>query len=362
MTGADIWRIRSDTLDSRFVRYGVPLASVASALLVTQLIVRDVYPETSALFIAAVMVSAFYGGSGPGLVSTILATLALNYYLTSPAYSLKISVASLVHSSLFLFPALLISLLGGIQRRLTVDLQAENKARASEKEVRRELLHRLVNAQEEERRRISRELHDQMGQYLAALMWGLQSLKDSTHVQPPARKDIERLGELAQQLDYEVDHLVLELRPTVLDDVGLHSALVQHFERWSEHSKVVVSYRIAGIEHQRLPASIETPIYRVVQEALTNVLKHARTKRVSLTLERRKDHVLTIIEDNGCGFDSDALERASNVHTRLGLLGMRERVEMAGGTLNVESTPGKGTSVFVRIPLMSNGNGGVPHE
>src|SRR5207249_2562945 len=141
-----------------------------------------------------------------------------------------------------------------------------------------------------------------------------------------------RSSGLAQQLQGIVDglgravqHLAWELRPTALDDLGLHTALLHYVERWSEHSKIEVDFQNIGLESGRVPSPIETTIYRIVQEALTNVLKHAQAERVSIILECTNDRVLAIVEDNGCGFDAEAMMTSSEAERYLGLLGMQER-------------------------------------
>jgi signal transduction histidine kinase len=139
------------------------------------------------------------------------------------------------------------------------------------------------------------------------------------------------------------------LHPAVLDDLGLEAALRRYTAEWSENNGVPVDFHSDGVEARRLPLQLETTLYRITQEALTNVTRHANAKRVSVLLERRPGHVSLIVEDDGGGFD--AVSQASAAKGRLGLLGMRERVTLAGGTLEIESTPGAGTTVFVRVPL-----------
>jgi PAS domain S-box-containing protein len=217
-------------------------------------------------------------------------------------------------------------------------------------EARTALLRRIVTAQEEERLRIARELHDQMGQHLAALMLGLKATID--HIQnPAAAKEAQRLHDLANRIGQEVHRVSLELRPTALDDWGLQTALTNYAADWSARARIPVQSRFVGIDRRRLPSPVETALYRTVQEALTNVLKHARAARVSLIVERRADQVLAIVEDNGRGFDVEAVMGAPDAGGRLGLLGMQERVALVGGTLEVESRPGGGTSLFIHIPL-----------
>jgi PAS domain S-box-containing protein len=229
-------------------------------------------------------------------------------------------------------------------------LQAEIVERKRTEEARRELIRRLVTAQEEERGRIARELHDQMGQHLTALMLGLASLKEACQDQPLADDRLRQLQRLTNELGQEVHHLAWELRPTALDDWGLQTALSNYVEEWSERYSIPVDFHSIGLDQGRLTPEIEATIYRAAQEALTNILRHAEARRVSLILERRQDHVIAIFEDDGHGFDTEAVMDTTRTQRWLGLLGMKERVALVGGTLQVESTLGAGTTLFVRIP------------
>jgi two-component system, NarL family, sensor histidine kinase UhpB len=224
--------------------------------------------------------------------------------------------------------------------------------RKDAEQLRYHVLSRIVAAQEEERRRVSRELHDQMGQNLAALIVGLEGLKANVAAAPAALDHLRELQELANRLSQEVHSLAWELRPPALDDLGLHAALERYVEQWSERSGVIVDWHANGFTARRLPSEVETTLYRVVQEALTNVLKHAQASRVSIILRIAADHVLAIVEDNGQGFDAEFTMRALDLHHKLGLVGMRERVLLVNGTLNVESVPEHGTTVYVRIPVI----------
>lgn len=216
--------------------------------------------------------------------------------------------------------------------------------------ARRELHRQLADAQEEERRRISRELHDHMGQHLAALILGLEALKESAS-EPHERVRVQQLQALASVIGSEVHDLALELRPTALDDLGLPSALRHYAEQWSGRYDIPVDVHSNSPEQPRLPPAIETTLYRIVQEGLTNVAKHAQATRVSVIVEQRNGIVQLILEDDGCGFPVDAVMNAPHTERRLGLLGMRERATLAGGTLDIESAPGRGTTLFVRIPI-----------
>jgi signal transduction histidine kinase len=208
-----------------------------------------------------------------------------------------------------------------------------------------EILRRLASAQEDERRRISRELHDEIGQLVASLLLGLNNLAES-HAIPAEAETLRQLRGTAQAIAAEVHNLAVELRPTALDDLGLVRALGSYAEAWSARTKICADFHASGFTG-RLEPTLETALYRIVQEALNNVFKHARARQVSIILARKPAEVSVIVEDDGCGFDPER-ERKAN---RLGLLGMQERAALAGGELRIESSSGQGTTVLVRIPV-----------
>ncbi len=241
--------------------------------------------------------------------------------------------------------------------QVNASLEQEAAARLRIEQARERLLQRVVNVQEEERRRISRELHDSMGQQLTALLMGLQMLPEWPEPGPRAPsypQQIEKLREMATELMQQVQRLAWELRPAALDNLGLQAALQQYVETWGEQYGTPVRFIAHGqTEAERLPEQIETTLYRVVQEALTNAQRHAKAKNVSVLLEREPTTVTAIIEDDGQGFaigkTSDNSERL--LPRNLGLLGMQERMELVNGTLTIESTPGQGTTIYARVPL-----------
>jgi PAS domain S-box-containing protein len=228
-------------------------------------------------------------------------------------------------------------------------VQERTAALAASNQARQELLRQLVRAQEEERLRIARDLHDQLGQQITALLLGFKQLEGAAQGTPLAAM-LPPLQDLTQQLAKDAHHLAVNLRPTALDDVGLIPALERLVEDWGRQARITTAFHSQGIYRDRLPLVLETTLYRAVQEALTNVGKHAEARSVSVLLERRDDEVVAIVEDDGRGFDPDAAP-ARTERPPIGLRGMSERVAQVGGTLEIESSPGSGTTLFVRVPL-----------
>lgn len=245
-------------------------------------------------------------------------------------------------------------------KELSDSLQAEIVERRRAESERASILRRLVMAQEEERRRIARDMHDQFGQQLTVLLLKLGMLKEDCGVQNGLREQVESLEEVAGQLDADVDFLVWQLRPTALDDLGLQDALTNFAQNWSMHFGIPVEVLARGLPYEFSTSEIDTTLYRIAQEALNNVAKHARAANVSVILERRADAVSLIVEDDGVGFESEGV---SGVDAKgLGIVGMRERAALVGGTAEVESHPEEGTRVIVRIPLPPSAQEGETDE
>jgi signal transduction histidine kinase len=210
--------------------------------------------------------------------------------------------------------------------------------------VSRDALRRVVEAQELERASLARELHDETGQALTSILLGLKSLEDSVEGDK-AHVAVGELRELVVSTLQNVRRLAVELRPSALDDFGLVPALERLVTTLREQSDLVVDLE-ARLGDERLPAEAETALYRIVQEALTNVVKHARASRVSISLVRKGGSAVVVVEDDGHGFEPDATRAEA-----LGLVGMRERVGLVGGRLTVESTRGSGTTLVAEVPL-----------
>ena len=226
-------------------------------------------------------------------------------------------------------------------REVAVRTQAEERVKS--------LLERLVSVQEEERRRIARNLHDHLGQQMTALRLTVAALKAGPLPPEELRDRLERLDGIATKIDRDLDTIAWDLRPAALDDVGLNAALATLVNDWSKTHGVTAELHVTDPDAIRLTGEVESHLYRVVQEALNNVTKHAAATRVSVLLERRDHNVIVIIEDDGRGFDVEkAMEKG---HQRMGLIGMQERAALVGGSMEIESAPGKGTTLFVQMPV-----------
>lgn len=208
------------------------------------------------------------------------------------------------------------------------------------------LSQRLIKAQEDERLNLSRELHDESGQLLAGLLFELGILERNALNPKKVEEKIQELKTTAHELQDNLHKLAVNLRPASLDHLGLVTALEQFVNDFRRQFNIRVEFEAVGMQEQRLSSEVETAIYRIVQESLTNVVLHARATLVDVLISQRNDHVVATIEDNGVGF----LPTMPAVEEHLGLFGMRERVEMLSGRFTIESSPGKGTTVNVEIP------------
>jgi signal transduction histidine kinase len=223
----------------------------------------------------------------------------------------------------------------GARAALAVDLSER---------IAQDSLRRVVEAQELERRRLARELHDETGQALTSILLGLKALEERM-ADPASRAAAEELRELVVSTLQDVRRLAVELRPSALDDFGLVAALERLTASFTEQTGISVDFQTA-LADERLPEEVETALYRIVQESLTNVVKHARARRVSILLARKGGTVKAVVEDDGRGF-----EPARQTGDGYGLVGMRERLALLGGRLQVESGRDAGTTIAAEVPV-----------
>lgn len=226
--------------------------------------------------------------------------------------------------------------------RLLTELKQKEEARSH-------LLQKVIVAQEDERKRIARELHDETGQTLTSLMMGLKYLAENC----PGKHEECQLEEMRQGVKEtlnEIHRLSVELRPSILDDMGLVAALEKYVADYRDNYQLDVDMHVNWQSEGRTLREVEVTIYRIVQEALTNIAKYAQAQNVSIILTCSERGIEAIVEDDGRGFDADMLMQENASGNKLGLYGMRERATLVGGTVTIEASPGLGTTIYVRIP------------
>lgn len=231
-------------------------------------------------------------------------------------------------------------------------LEAElRERRAAEEQIKR-LLMQMVTIQEDERRRIARDIHDQLGQQMTALRMQIEALRLRANAQPALADPIGMASQLSEELDQSIDFLTWQLRPADLDRLGFADALANLVSSWSQRFRIGVDCDAVATAGLQLALDVETNLYRVAQEALHNIHKHAGASRVKVGFGHRDGAAVLVIEDDGRGFDPAGVTRGVR-NRSLGLVSMRERAALAGGELQIESTAGRGTTVRVRVPVPS---------
>ncbi len=224
-------------------------------------------------------------------------------------------------------------------------------------ELRGQLLNSVISAQEEERKRVARELHDEYGQIMTGLIMSIESVEDEIS-QGHTQVD-EKLGHaksLAKRAMDNLRRLTLDLRPSVLDDLGLVAAVRAYARTRLEPSGIEVNFEATGLKRRLAPAA-ETALFRILQEAIHNVGKHAQAHKVKINIEARNGSIIAMVEDDGKGFDLEAVSRQKMGSQSLGLMGIKERAALLGGTLSIESVIGRGTRLVVEIPVSESENG-----
>ncbi len=332
-------------------------------------IVGDRHPFVT--YILAIIFSSWCCGLWPAVFALVGGFLAAAFFFANPRGSIAVSGLDMqVGLALYIvvgFSSILFSELmqranrrsqsiANQLKRKQIDLELEVQLRRSAEEERITLLRRFVSLQEEERRHISRELHDHCGQEIIALQLGMKRAVDIVKMENQSEVNACFQGVIdnLDRLFREIHDLAFDLRPPSLDELGLHTAIGSFLELWSQRVQITVDFECRNWDEQRLTSETSLTLYRVLQEALTNVVKHSKSAHVSIVLEIQRDLAIGIVEDQGIGFDVDASEEALMIRQPLGLLGMKERLASVGGSLEIESAAGKGTTLFARVPIKPN--------
>jgi signal transduction histidine kinase len=335
--GKHAMNLRSGAL----IRYGTPVVSVTLALLATLLLWPLIKPQASPLFLAAIIISSWRSGKGPGLLATVLSGLTLDYFFISPQYRLGGGWDDVSRLIVFGTEGFVLSWLIDSRKRI------EDQVRESREELRALSTH-LQSVIEKERARIAREIHDELGQVLTGLKFDVSWLRDRAKedMRVPER---EKLNATLKNIDaaiHSVRRIATELRPPVLDTLGLTAAIEWQAKDFETRT---------GIRCQLDPMAEDIPVdrdgatavFRIFQEALTNIGRHAFATQVSVGLQRVNGRLLLRIEDNGRGIEAT---RVSGSYS-LGILGMQERVRLLNGEMNIRGEQGEGTVINVDIPL-----------
>jgi signal transduction histidine kinase len=331
----DLMRQRRDLLK----RYGMALACAALALLVRGALPVPQGTTIYQLPLAAVVVSGWYGGRGPGLFALLTSAAGILYWFIPPVNSFDLPADYVLGLCLFIVLGLLLTEFSGARRRV------EHSLKESQSEI-TALNERLMKAQEEERSRIAGELHDGIVQQMTTVNLLLGAAKLRVPSDSPTKATIDEAQEMLIRTGSDVRHLSHELHPALLKEAGLSSALSSYCVEFSRTRGIAVTCE-AECDVKELSPGTALCLYRIAQEALANAAKHSKAKQVRVRLMRANDVVRLIVSDDGAGFvvarpgDSDGV----------GLINMRERVRHLDGTFVLESKPGSGTTIRAEVPF-----------
>jgi signal transduction histidine kinase len=302
-------------------------------LKVLSAILHNEYSPRRILFI--LMVSLF--------ISEVVAMLLVKYFGPSLTILQEVLIDALI-LTLLIFPAIYIFTFRRLLANIAERQEAEIALQKANENL-RTLSRSLVEVQENERRTIAHELHDEAGQVLASLMMNLSKIERSADQPQVVLQETADIEHSLITLQENLHRLAMSLRPASLDHLGLVAAIRQSADLAAKKPGLTVQF-IANVNDDQLPSDLQTGLYRIIQEALTNVVRHAQATHVDILLNQRGDVLVAMVEDDGIGFDEETIQKENN----LGLLGMRERAEMLGGEMSVESGAGKGTTILVEVP------------
>lgn len=344
------------------MRYAAALVATAAALLFCLALNPILGVAPYVVLLPTVAFSAWFCGFGPSVLSVILALVGTKYWFISPVHSLRIDgTTQWVGAVAFLLGSGALVAMGGARRRhekvlweAQGELEQAVRQRTAELEKTnqnlRELSARMMQLQDDERRRIARELHDSVGQMLAALGMNLAVVGTDIERLAKTAQAVNDSAALVQELSQEVRTISHLLHPPLLDEAGLASALTWYVDGFAQRSKIKVDLEIPA-DFERLGREAETAIFRTVQECLTNIHRHSESPAARIRIAASDGQVCVEVEDQGKGIPpAKQLEMASTGTPGVGIRGMRERFRQLGGSLDIQSN-GKGTLIVARLPV-----------
>jgi signal transduction histidine kinase len=344
-------------------RYALSFVAITLALVVGRVLgplLSGALPYVAV--VPAIVFSAWYCGLGPSISSSAIALAVLKYSLITPGHAVAISTARQALDLAVFGAALAVVVVlgerrrrecqvlrqaqGGLEQRVrerTIELDAANQGL-------RELTARLMQTQDEERRRIARELHDSVGQNLAAMTMNLTTMLTEIERLTQIKNAASDSLELAQEMSKEVRTVSYLLHPPLLDEAGLASALRWYVQGFSERGTIQVDLEVPE-DFGRLPQEFETAVFRTVQECLTNIHRHSGSPVATIRLARSGDEIHLLVKDEGNGIANDKLDEIRSAGAPgVGIRGMRERLRQLGGGLDIQSS-GHGTTILARLPV-----------
>jgi len=347
-------------------RYALSLGAIALALVVGRVLgplLGGAVPYVAVF--PAIAFSTWYCGLGPSITSSAVALAVLKYSLITPGHAVAISTARQALDLAALGVALFIVVVLGERRRRECQVlrkaQGDLEQRVRERTIEldaanqglRELTSRLMQSQDEERRRIARELHDSVGQNLAAMTMNLTTMLTEIERLTQIKNAASDSLELAQEMSKEVRTVSYLLHPPLLDEAGLASALRWYVQGFSERGTIQVALEVPE-DFGRLPQELETAVFRTVQECLTNIHRHSGSPVARIRLTRSGEEIHLLVEDEGNGIADDKLDEIRSAGAPgVGIRGMRERLRQLGGGLDIQSN-GHGTTVIARLPFATS--------
>jgi signal transduction histidine kinase len=354
------------------VNYGVAAFSTAAALAIARVLEIGLVSAPVSLFLCAIIFSAWFGGVGPGLFAAALSHLGFVYYFVSPAHSLAFAAQEIPRVVLFTLSAIFVLLLTAAQRRATQSLslalddlgrtvhalkdsnqalQAENAERKRAERALEVLAGRLIDAQEEERRRIGRELHDHISQMLGVLTIKVDQLRaDDAHT-PRVARALDDLRHDASLITDDVHRLSHRLHSSTLDYLGLVTALHKLVSDFSDRYGILITFAHTSVPRP-LPADVALCLFRVAEESLTNIAKHSHARTAQVHVAGLADGIRLTVQDAGKGFDMHSVQNRGG----LGFVSMQERLRALQGTIRVDSAPAQGTRIDAWLPAMMLAN------
>lgn len=299
-------------------------------------------PISAPLFLAAIVVATWLGGLRLGIYTSFLAGVSIDFFFVQPFHVMTASRDEIVRLLVFLAEGSFLSLLVQKWRAATDEL------RTSREELRALTRHQQT-VREAEQKRIALEIHDELGQALTGLKLDMHLIRRDVESSGPSEKVIDRIDGLSHQVDQTIEsvrRIASEIRPSILDDFGLIAALEWQSAEFERKSGVECTFN-TNSDSTLFDTDTDSAVFRIFQEALTNISRHAEASNVMITLDRRPEDVLLRIEDNGRGIDPENAARSKS----LGLLGMRERARLIGANIDVQPAPTGGTLVELVVPL-----------